>query len=697
MSTLGESELIDGVLISSDLFSVLKISPMIGREFEEAEYHPGGPKSVIISRDFWLTRFSGQNEILGKSLTVDGDLFVIIGIMPKGFQFPWSAEIWIPWTRLDQMNSVYERRLHTIGRLHSNITLRIAESDLSAIVSHTLASTGNSSLRRRARVKPLDVTIVGARLKTTVSLLLLAAALVLLVVCLNISSIQAADSVTRRHETATSLALGATRSEVVWRCLTESVVISVAGGILGIVGSFWSIRYITATLQSQIPFWMEIDVDVPALVFTLILSILVGMVSGLQPAIESFRTPLQALQESREGSPRSDLWIRFLVVGQGSCAFILLISSIAAINGLRSIENDGIGLSLVGTSTFAVRLSSERYSSYEFLSQEIGQLQDRIDSISSIENSSVIYPMPLKDSILTMSLRPPSRESGSPDGEVIWVDSYVCTPEYFSILEIPFLAGNTFRKIGNSIDRSDIVVNSTLAQLYWGDDPLEAIGKSIHDGNGESIYTVVGVIADFRHFPVISEPRRAMFRPMSIAPTKRLSIIVASDLSASVVHKGIRNAISQFDNTLGVSETISISSLFDESMSKTRATTYALTVFAGFALVVALMGTYGLASLSLAWRARELAVRRALGASEFQVILLIVRQTLRLAMIGCLSGAFLSFPIIRLLRSAIQGVPEFPFSTLPLVWMGILFSSMLATVIPCIKSLRVSPAEALRD
>ena len=690
-----QAEPVNGVLVSSDLFQVLKIKPIVGRILESEEFHVGGSRSVVISHSYWVSRFAAQREALGAKLMIDGIFYVVIGIMPNGFQFPWTADVWIPWIGLDTENRRGARYLQVVGRLLPTTTMQTAASELSSIIAGGIAmnDTRGSRERRNISVTSFEETMIGSRLRSSVTLLLFASGFVLLIACLNVSNSQSANAVYRQHEIATSLALGASRMDVIFQLLFESILLAIGGGLIGVLGSYFLIRYFTVSFDSILPYWMEIRLDEIALLYSLVLSILAGIISGVQPAFQSSRTPLRRLQEGISGSPKTAVWLKVLVSSQVAAACLLLISSNAAIEGLQDLEDRDLGFSVDKKMTVSIPFSSVRYSASENRSQVVRQVLERIEVLSGVHRAAAVYPMPLKDPIPTLALPQFDNIAGSPTTEQIWVDNYVCSPEYFEVMNTPILAGKRFDKVMNPASQHEVIFSRNLAHFYWGDNLYDSIGKSIEIGGRPHI--VVGVVSDLFHLPISDQVRPAIYRAILANPPYTPSIVMQTDLSPETLQVSIESIVREYDAAQSISGVNSLANLRDGSLSRIKFTTYILRIFAILALILASNGIYGLVSSVVAWQTNELAIRQSLGSTRIGIFCLIIRRTLWLTVGGIAIGTALSYPVHSLLRNASYGIAEFPTMSFPSIWIAVLVTSFLSASIPAIRSVRVNPGEIL--
>lgn len=683
---LRHPELVGGALVSPDTFRLLGSQPIVGRVFGESEFHVGGPGAVIVSHSFWHSRLSARDDVLGQPLTINGNSHAIVGVMPSGFRFPFASEVWLPWTTLSEEDRRLTRNLQVVGRLSTGVSAEGAEAELGGVLARFEPD-------RSAFLMPLAEALAGGgRMRTVISLLLVTAGLLLLVVCLNVASIRSADCVSRQRETATYFALGASRAEVAQRFLTESVLVALAGGAAGLVGAHWAIQYITRKFVSETPFWMEVRLDEATLLYSLGLSVFVGVVSGLQPALQSSRTPLKALQEGQGGGRRTANLLKLLVLVQVAAAVLLLVGAKAAIDGLRNLQDRELGFSLGGKLSASVPLLSDRYSSDESQRTAVTRLTESALSVPGVNRVAAITPMPMRDNWSTTLVGLPGSHFGSDETEQVQVLDYRCSPNYFSVAEIRLLAGESFRESEGASDRRETIVNRKLARFLWGDDPLAAIGRSITVVGQPNL--VIGVVEDTYHDPR-REPPHVLYRQLAAAPARRLSLLIESKLPAELLQRPLGVAVHESDPTLAISRVMSMRSLLDESISVSRASTYTLAVVSVVALVLAMAGIYGMAVSLVNGRARELAVRRALGSSGEGVLLLVLQQTSKLTAIGLVVGTVLAIPILGLLRSGFYGIADYPVMSFATSWLAVGATGLAASTTASLRSIRTKPVEGL--
>ena len=683
----GGSGVIDTLVVSPGFFQVLEKQPMLGRPFEPGEHITGGRKAVVVSHKLWQSRLGASENVTGQSLRLDGDPYTIVGVMPEGFQLPTEVDAWLPDTRLAEGGR--ESLLQVIGRLSPGVSTQAAQAELSDVVAHV---TGSSE--RSVSVISWSERLAGPGARTSAGLMLLVASLLLLAVCLNVASIQSADFLQRQRETATTLALGASRAEVIRRFMAESVVVAVAGGALGVVGAAWTIRWIMARFEGEMPQWIEIRVDWETLLYMLVLSVLVGVVSGLLPALQSSQAPWRALQDGLSGSWRTAFLLRGVVLGQVLAAVLLLVGSETAIAGLRSTGNRDLGFSMAAKQAIAIPLTPDRYSSLEPRLQAVRGLIASVASIPGVNRLAAVYPLPIKDQFNSAEVALPGTGLEASAVDSHRAASYRCTRQYFSVMEIPILAGEPFSRSGDPGSRNEVILSASLARELWGYEHADVVGRSV-EIEGQQ-YAVVGVVADTHHSP-ISVSASAVYRQMEAAPTRRLSLVFDSHLPPGNLQQSIRTSVARFDPALGTASLQSMHDVLDTYMSLDQATTVTLSILAALALVLTLMGVYGMTSSMVVSRTRELAIRRVLGCSNAEVARLVLEKVARLGVIGVLAGAILSYPLVALVRNAVYGVGDLPVSSVVFVGLAVLGATLLAGSVPVWRAVRTEPFEVLRE
>ena len=690
----GQAEALSGALVSAGLLRVLETQPVLGRVFAEEEFRPGGGAAVMISYGYWRSRFAARDDIYGRPLTVNGRSHVIVGVMPEGFLFPWDSDVWVPWTALERETSSTDRTLRVIGRLANDVSIQAATDELSQIVVAAIGTPQRDGQRHGVALRAMSVELSGEHVADLVWLLFAAATFVMLVVCLNVSSIQSADFVSRQRETATALALGASRGEIIRRCLTESVLVALAGGAIGALGAHWALVDLQVRNAEIIPYWVDLSLDKTGLLYTVVVCVLVGVLAGMQPARLSSRTPLEALRGGLAGTKKSAAWMKFLVMGQVAAAVLLLVGNQMSLAGVGNLETKDLGYEIEGRRTVSIPLVSERYEEPATRHQAANRILESLRSLAAVKQAAAVRPAPLTLPLWTYTVDDlPGRGSGEA-GRLVVID-YACSSDYFATVGSPLLAGTSFRDSADASSSKEVVVNKRLATHLAGDDPVAAIGTSIRI-EGEQ-YTVVGVAADSYHTPAMKTAAFASYRSLAAAPPTDLRIIMESDLPAGALQGSVNAAVEELDATLATTSVMTMEDAKDNAISFASSTARLLGMFSVFAILLTLVGIYGMASSMVAWQRREHAIRRAVGLTDFGLVVLVCRGVGRLAAIGTILGILASVLLTPVLEGVLLGVTSFPLLGYLTVVLAIASTGLLATSIPAWSATRLGPWETLRS
>ena len=690
----GQQEVLSGALVSAGLLGMLEIQPVLGRVFVEEEFRPGGEESVIISFSYWRSRFAARNDVYGSSLTINGRSHVIVGVMPEGFLFPWDSDIWVPWTALERETDRTNRSIQVLGRLASNVSIGTAADELSQIVVTAIGTSQRDGPRYGVTLTPMAEELSGGRVTDLVWLLFSAAGFVMLVVCLNVSAIQSADFVSRQRETATVLALGASKGEVIRRCLTESVLVALAGGVIGVLGAHWALIDINVRYDDIIPYWVDLSLDRTGLLYTVAVCFLVGVIAGMQPARLSSRTPLEALRGGLAGTKKSAAWMKFLVSAQVAAAVLLLVGTHMSLSGVGNLEAKDLGFEIEGRRMVSIPLLSERYGEPEIRYQAATRILESLRSAAAVKQAAAVRPAPLTFPMWTYPVGDAIGRESDEAGRLNVVD-YACTRDYFAASGTALLAGTSFRDTADAASSREIVVNNRLAMHLAGGDPVAAIGMSIRVW-GEQ-YTVVGVAVDSYHTPAMTPAPLASYRSLATAPPTDLYIVMESDLPAGALQSAVNAAAAKYDATLATTSVTTMEDQKDNSISFASGTARLLGMFSVFAILLTLVGIYGMASSMVAWQRREHAIRRAIGLTDSGLVLLLCRDIGRLAVIGTILGIVASVLMTPVLEGTLLGVSRFPPTGYLTVVLAIASTGLLATFIPAWSATRVGPWETLRS
>jgi putative ABC transport system permease protein len=699
----GEPERLDGQLVSANVFSILGVAPALGRTFLPNEDQPGREHVAVLSDALWQRRFNGDPSILNRTVTLNGESFTIVGVMPRGFFFPLrETALWVPWAmEPDQASGRGDHYLGLVGRLKPDITVERANADLAAIgqrlsVEYPRANEGLGFIARS-----LHRDYVGD-LRLPMLILFGAVGLVLLIACANVANLLLAQATTRRKEIAIRIALGARRWTIVRQMLVESLLLAGGGGLLGVLGAFWGVQALAKLLPESLSKLQGVTIDARVLLFTLGVSVLTAVVFGGLPALLASRTTpgatLSDVARDMAGGTSGRHVRRVLVVSEVALAVVLLVSAGLLIRSFQLLRQVDAGFQTENALTMRMVLPFPKYAKQEARRAFFDEVLRQVKEVPGIEAAGVITFLPLSFNGMNFSFSVEGRPAPS-DMKLPFALFRVVSPEYFRAMGIPLLRGRFFE----AHDMPDVtpvtVIDRRLAERYWpGEDP---IGKRLKVGPADSPnawLTVVGVVGDVRqtglyeqrlefYVPYMQE-RRSFMAPRDL--------VVRTKADPALIAAAVRNAVWKVDKDQPVSNVRTMDQVFAAAISGERFQALMLGLFAALALVLACVGLYGVISYSVVQRTHEIGVRMALGAQPVDVLTLVIRQGMLLTFAGLVVGIVAGTFVTRVLTDMLFGVtPRDPltFAGVPVLLLLVAF---LACYVPARRATRIDPLEALR-
>jgi putative ABC transport system permease protein len=698
----GDPARIDGRRVSANLFSILGVEPRLGRAFRLEEDQPGANHVVIISHALWQQRFGADPAIIGKAINLNGESFAIVGVMPKNFQFPTRVDqAWIP-IAFDAKEAAARGNhyLEVIARLKRGITLRQAQTEMSTIAARLEQQYPGTNAGIGAVVVPLREQIVG-EIKPALLILLGAVAFVLLIACANVANLLLARAAVRQKEIALRLALGASRSRLMRQFLTESVLLSAFGGAVGLLLSFQGLAVLARFTPQDIPHGQEIAIDGKVLIFTMVVSLLTGLIFGLAPATQTANfnvndTLKEGGRDSGAGS-RGNRVRGLLVTCEVAVSFVLLIGAGLLINSFIRLRSVDPGFRPENILTMKIVLPETRYPDRAGRSTFYTELLRRVEALPGVKSSAIATSLPLTDTGNSIGLSIEGRVDPGPDRVPIAITRIV-SPSYFETMGIPLLQGRVFTEHDRAESKGVVIITETTARRLWpGEDP---IGKRIAGWSTEPArkwLEIVGVVKDVRQFRLALDPKLQIYLPYDqasfFAPR---SLIVRTEVEPLSLGGTVRKTVWEIDKDQPVSDISSMEEIVSESVARQRFSMLLLGVFAGLALLLAMVGIYGVMSYSVAQRSREIGIRMALGAQRSDVLKMTVVQGLRCVGAGVVIGLAAAFVLTRVMSSLLFGVsPTDPvtFVTISLVFMLV---AVIASYVPAFHAAKIDPMFALR-
>jgi putative ABC transport system permease protein len=697
-----QPEVLQGAAVSPDFFEMLGAVPMLGRGFREEEGRPGQGRVAVLSHALWQRRFGGDRGIVGRSIPLNGEGYVVVGIAPRDFDLR-KSDLWIP---LDLDFAAENRGGHylgVIGRLKDGVSLEKATSEMTGIAAGLAKQYPDSNSEWTVALKRMQDAAV-EDIRPALLLLLVAVGFVLLIACANVANLLLAKVAAREREIAVRAALGATRARLVRQMLVETVVLFVTGGLLGVGVAWLGVKGLVALAPDAIPRIQRVGVDGRVLAFTLLVSLATGLLFGLVPSLSVTggrgRRLYEALKEGGRAMAggRQGRMVRSLLVGvEVALALALLVVSGLLIRSFSQLSGVDPGFKPEGVLTASISIPEFKYPEEERQSLFYQQLVERLSAIPGVEQAATIYPLPLSggDMVLTYQVqgRPTPPPSQQPNTHVRMI-----SPAYFQAMSIPVVRGRAFDRRDGRDALPVVIVNQTLAARDWpGQDPLGQRFTFDDPTQPDARWlTIVGIVGDVRHDSLDQEKTAEAYWPQIQTPMTDSFVVLRTQGDPAHLTASLREAIREVDRDLPIDRIQTMEQVMKDSLAPSRIKTLLLGIFAGLALVLAAVGVYGVVSYSVAQRTHEIGIRMALGARPGQVRRLVVVQGMRIVLLGAAFGLALAGWASRYLGSQVYGVTATDPVTFLVVPILLLLVALVANWLPALRATRVDPLEALR-
>ncbi len=693
-----EPERVSGARVSASYFTLLGVKPAFGRTFAVEEDQPDRNNVVVLSHKLWQRRFAADPNIVNQTIMLDGQACTVAGVMPRGFVLPNDSDLAVPIAlTAEQQTTVGNHYLLVLARLKPGVTIGQAQAEMTTIAGRLEQTYGKSNLGHGVVLVPLHEQVTGG-VRPALLVLLGAVGCVLLIACANVANLLLARATARRKEIAIRTALGAGRMRIVRQLLTESLLLSVIGGALGLLLAMWGVDFLLSLDPDSIPRATEINLDVRVLAFTMGLSVLTGILFGLIPALQASRLELtESLKEGDRGSTESFRRNRtrsVLVVTEVALTLVLLVGAGLLIKSFARLREVNPGFNPSQLLTLQVTLPASKYTERTKVAGFYEQLWPRLQSLPGVEAVGATSVLPLTgddaSNFVTIEGRPPL-----PAGEAMRAGRRIVNTDFFRAMNIPLKQGRAFANSDTADSLPVAVINETYARRFFpGEDP---VGKRIRMGGDSSAWiTIVGIVGDVKHNGLDRDARPENYFPAQQSPARSMIVVVRSKGDASALAAPVRAEVLAVDKDQPVGSVKTMDQLLAESLGRRRFNMLLLGVFAGVALVLAAVGLYGVMNYSVTQRTHEIGIRMALGASRGDVLKLIVGQGMTLTLIGVALGLFAAWGLTRLMSSLLFGVSTTDIMTYAGVALVIIAVAFIASFIPARRALRVDPMTALR-
>jgi putative ABC transport system permease protein len=703
-------ERVDGLSVSGNFFSTLGVKPLVGRAFED---DPASAERdvVILGYPLWKQRFGGDPGIVGKKILLNGKPYSVVGVMPANFKFHEQSDLWMRAPRdvaempidigVDPATMRGLSYMRAIGRLKDGVSPQQAQADMDRIARQQAQQFPDTNGKRGVMLVPLQEEVVGNVDKALI-VLLLAVSLVLLIACTNVANLFFARASDRQREITLRIALGANRLRLLRQLLTESVLLSLLAGVLGLVFAFFGTKVLVRLSPGDIPRLDEIQLDGRVLAFTLGVSLLTGLLCGLLPLFQMRRFDLAGTLKESGTKATEGVWRRrtrgMLVVAEVALAMVLLLGAglmIRSFAGLREVKP---GFDPAHVLTFQTALPRTQYPQDAQQVAFFNRVLDRVRGLPGVTSAGVVLNPPVGGESTNLSFDVEGRPR--PKGEAKSRDGFESVSDgYFETLRIPLRQGRTFNSSDNAASPKVVIVSEAMVKRYWGDQ--NPIGTRISFGRADNPnrtwWTVVGVVADVRQEGPGAAPSAETYAPFGQWPWPGMAFVVRAQGDPLSLVDPVRRVVQEVDAAQPITQVHTMDDLLSGSVARPRFTSVLLGVFAGIALLLAAIGLYGVMAYAVSQRTPEIGIKMALGAQKGRVMGEVLRYGLLLTAIGIGLGLVVAQPLMGLIKSLLFGVAVNDRGTLFVVPLVLLITALLATFFPAWRAARIDPLRAIKQ
>jgi predicted permease len=713
----GEPERIGTIRMSSNLLPMLGVRAALGRLFEPADDIEGRAGTALLSHGTWMRRYGGDPRVVGRSLTLNGQPYVIVGVLPAAFSLrrevmptlggAEDAEIVLPLPLGAKAAAVRNREdYNLLGLLKRGVSREQAQAEMDAITArlrreHPDVYPPNGGLT--FSIVPLQEQVVGD-VRRSVAVLSAAVACVLLIACANVANLLLSRALARQREIAIRTAIGASRGRIVRQLLTESILLALAGGALGLMLSSWSLEWMRILGTRSVPRLHEIAIDGRVLLFTFAVAVASGILFGLAPALRLSWLDLHGtLKDTSRGSGASAAWgrrqtmRRLLVVAELALAVMLLIGAGLLIRSFARLQNVQPGFNATNVLTLELTMIGRKYGDSEKALATYRELWGRLARVPGVTAAGGVSALPLSQMFAWGPVTVEGRQPAAGE-DFINADIRIAAGDYFRVMQVPLVNGRLFDD-HDTKDAPDVVlVDEHMAQQLWpGEEPL---GKRLRRGGmdaDDTWMTVVGVVGRVKQYALDADSRIAMYFPHAQFPTRAMNVVLRSDADPARLASVVRKEIHTLDSDLPIYNVRTMGQRVDESLARRRFSMLLLTLFAALAFGLAVIGIYGVIAYIVEQGTRELGIRMALGATPGGIAMLVLRHGVAMALVGVAIGVAGAFALTRFMQALLYGIAATDPVTFAAIAVLLTLVALAASYVPARRAARIDPMVSLRS
>jgi predicted permease len=689
-------ENLDARIVSSGYFTVMRATPMLGRDFTDADDQPGAPPTTILSYAFWQQRFGGDPNIVGKDILLDDKAHVVIGVMPESFTHHGPPPLWLPMGLQNWKDRDVRVAGNVIARLKPGVTIDQARADMNRVARQLFQENPvtNAGADSVVVVSLQDQITRGVGM--SLKILSASVALVLLIACANVANLLLARAAVRRKEFALRAALGASRIQIVRQLLIESLLLSLAGGVVGLLFAWWAMMPLSRVAHGTVPRLGNLSISGAVLAFNLLASVITGVLFGLAPALRLSQTQLQETLKdsgSASGERQAKKLRSMLVVAEVAFSVTLLVGAGLLVKSMFRLLRSDNGFNPNGVLTMELKVSRGQFQKRPELSRLLHQILDNVKAVPGVELAALSSNLPGVKTESQNDIWPEDHRELEP-GELINVDWTIVTPEYFQAMRIPILSGRTFTRDEDEQGKPVMLVDETLAQRFWPGQ--NAVGKHIKY-DSPVWHEIIGVVKQVGTYGSETKPLIKIYTPMGrFAQRNALLSVHSSTTDPQALTAAITRAVQEVNKDVPVAGVATLDQILAREAGSRRFNAALFSIFAVLALVLAATGVYGVIAYAVVRRTHEVGIRMALGAQRRDVLGMFVSDGMRLVLLGLVIGLGGAFALTRLMSSLLFGVSATDFATFAIVAVVLAVIGLLACYLPARRATRVDPLVALR-